>query len=167
MVASGKKLSEGLRTSCSSTITTPAMTRACAFVRDCASPRSTSSLSMRSRFIAGHFTPKRRARRHRYLPARALHHRAGRIADVQLGGAVDAQPHHNSRRINPKERTNLAGDLHGVFRGKPLQRLHKKHSVVEIAFCPLVSMDAFTFKKKLLLHIEADPSLAPHRASFD
>jgi hypothetical protein len=44
--------------------------------------------------------------------------------------------------------------------------LHEKHSVVEIAFCPPVAMYTLTFKKKLLLHIEADPSLAPHRASF-
>jgi len=106
-------------------------------------------------------------RRLRTLAPRALHHRARGIADVQLSGTVDAQPHHNSRRINPKERTNLSGDLHGIARGKPLQRLHKKHPVVEIAFCPSVAVDALTFKEKLLLHIEADPSLAPHRASFD
>jgi hypothetical protein len=86
---------------------------------------------------------------------------------VHLGGTVNAQPHHNSRRINPKERADLSRDPHGIAGGKPLQRLHKKHPVVEIAFCPSVAMYALTFKKKLLLHIEADPSLAPHRASFD
>ena len=86
---------------------------------------------------------------------------------MQLGGAVDAQPHHHSRRIDPKERADLSRDLHGVAGRKPLKRLHKKHSVVEIAFCPKVAVYALTFKKKLLLHIEADPSLAPHRASFD
>ena len=86
---------------------------------------------------------------------------------MQLGGAVDTQPHHNSRSINPKEWADLPSHLHGVAGGKALQRLHKKHSVIEIAFCPSVAVYALTFKEKLLLHIEADPSLAPHRASFD
>src|SRR5260370_12281349 len=145
MLAAGKKLSEGLRTSWSSTRTTPVMTRACVFVRDCASPRSTSSLSMRSRSIARHRirsptvagsprgqpawggrqggldwlraslvtgAPYRSGLR--TLAPRALHHRARGIADMQLSCALDAQPHHDSPRIHPTERTNLSGDLHGV-----------------------------------------------------
>src|ERR1044071_8778264 len=50
--ALGAKLSEGFSTRCSPPSATPAITIACAFVRDGARPRSTSSLSIRSRFIS-------------------------------------------------------------------------------------------------------------------
>src|SRR6266404_6892461 len=60
MLASGANDSEDLLINCSSTRTTPAITSAWALVRESASPWSTSSLSMRSRFINDTLTQSER-----------------------------------------------------------------------------------------------------------
>src|SRR6266436_8489533 len=59
MFASGANDSDDLLINCSSTKTTPAITSACALVRESASPWSTSNLSMRSRFIDDTLTQNR------------------------------------------------------------------------------------------------------------
>ena len=67
------------------------------------------------------------------LTSSALQDGAGSIADMQFGGALLTQPNDDSRSINPIEGAYLLGDLHRVLALQSLQRLHEKHSVVEIS----------------------------------
>src|SRR5258708_31954408 len=60
MFAAGENDSEDLLINCASTRTRPAITSAWALVRESASPWSTSSLSMRSRFINDTLTQSER-----------------------------------------------------------------------------------------------------------
>src|SRR5260370_34608593 len=130
MFASGANDSEDLLINCSSTRTTPAITSAWALVRESASPWSTSSLSMRSRFINDTLTQSERCQQRdrggngfatltspslrpgfRHSASHALQHCAGSVANVQLRRAITAQPDHNSRRVYPEKGGNLSSHL--------------------------------------------------------
>src|SRR5205823_12992660 len=137
-----EKTSDDLRTSCSSTSTAPAITKACALVRESANPRSTRSLSMRSRCMRtsyqkplerthpacgtpasmpaitinceqdAHEPPNRCRSSLCHLPG--VQNRARSVDEAQLGRAFFAQPDHNSRRIRPDKRGDISGTLHSV-----------------------------------------------------
>src|SRR5207237_6099593 len=97
------------------------------------------------------------------LSSRTLQDRARRLANMKLGRAFAAQPNHHSRRVDPIEGGNLAGNLHRRVTLQTLQRLHEKHSVINIAITSLVPVHTLSLKKELLHG--GYPSLAPHRAS--
>ena len=99
------------------------------------------------------------------LTSHALQNRARGFADVQLGRAFPAQPHHHARRVNPIKRCYFAGHFHGGISLQALQCLNKKHSVINFAVASLVPMYTLSLKKELLHG--GYPSLAPHRASVD
>src|SRR5258708_22597840 len=102
MFASGANDSDDLLINCSSTKTTPAITSACALVRESASPWSTSSLSMRSRFIDDTLTQNEQVSEgslvggpslrsgFRHSPSGALKQLAGSVAKLQLRSAITA-----------------------------------------------------------------------------
>src|SRR5256886_7654303 len=125
--ASVGNLTDGLSTSCSSTSTDPAMTMAWALVRESASPRSTRSLSMRSRCMEEIVAQERacqkperkrgpvalvalpEGRASDTLASHTLHDRPRCFTHIEFRRAFPAQPHQHPRRVNPIKRRNLAG----------------------------------------------------------
>ena len=71
------------------------------------------------------------------------------------------KPHNDVRRINPKERADLAGQLHGRINLKLRQGLHVKDAVIEFTLSAIVTMNALSFPKKLLTHRDS-PFPSPH-----
>jgi hypothetical protein len=88
------------------------------------------------------------------------------VDDAQFSRAFFAQPDHDSGRIGPEKWGNFSGNLHGVIALQPLQRLNKKHPVVNFTIRPVAAVDAFTFEKELLLQWRPTfPSRRTARAS--
>jgi hypothetical protein len=88
------------------------------------------------------------------------------IDDAQLSRAFFAEPDYDSGCICPEKRGNFSGNLHGVVALQPLQRLHKKHPIVNFTIRAVVAVDAFAFEKELLLQWRPTfPSRRTARAS--
>jgi hypothetical protein len=86
---------------------------------------------------------------------------------VQARGAFAAQPNQDSRGVNPVKGGYLFRHFHGFRSLQPLQRLHKKHPVVLVPVRSVLSMYAFSFKHKLLLHKEGpSPRAAPRELRY-
>src|ERR1043165_450748 len=158
--------SEGFSTRCSFTSTTPAITIACAFVRDSASPRSTKSLSMRSRFTPKHYFGRRRLVIAESRSAGSPGHGARCVAQVQLAGAIVTEPDENVRRVGPEERTDLPRDLHRVVSAQSLQRTNVEDAVVELAVSAVVTMDTLPLTKHLFGHYRSPAFLVKCRGLF-
>jgi hypothetical protein len=95
-----------------------------------------------------------------------VQHRARAVNEAQLGRAFFAQPDHDSGGICPEKWGNFSGNLHGVIALQPLQRLNKKHPIVNFTIRPVAAVDAFTFEKELLLQWRPTfPSRRTARAS--
>ena len=137
---------EGFSTRCSSASTTPAITIACAFVRDSASPRSTSSLSIRSRFTFQDLQDscKPCLRASRYCPRRLI--------QMQLRRTFITQPHDDLRRIRPEKRSHLRRHLHRIGNTQPLQGLKVKRPIVEITASTFLAVKTLPLTKHLPRH---------------
>jgi hypothetical protein len=85
---------------------------------------------------------------------------------MQVSSAIPAQPDHDSRRVYPVKGGHFSSHLHRLGALQPLQRLDKKHSVVDVSVCSNVSVHAFSLKHKLLLHGGPFPSRRTARASM-
>jgi hypothetical protein len=95
-----------------------------------------------------------------------MQNRARTIDDLQLSRAVFAQPDQHSGCIRPEKRGHLSGDLHRVIALQPLQRLNKKHPVVNFTVRAVIAVDAFAFEKELSLQWRPTfPSRRTARAS--
>ncbi|HXI22411.1 MAG TPA: hypothetical protein VNG71_00945, partial [Pyrinomonadaceae bacterium] len=99
-----------------------------------------------------------------YLPR--LQNRARTVDEAQLGRALFAQPDHYSGRIRPEKRGHFSGSLHRVIALQPLQRLNKKHSVINFTIRAVIAVNAFAFEKELSLQWRPTfPSRRTARAS--
>ena len=95
-----------------------------------------------------------------------LQNRARTVDDAQLSRAFFAQPDQHSGCIRPEKRRHLSGDLHRVIALQPLQRLHKKYSVINFTIRAVIAVDAFAFEKELSLQWRPTfPSRRTARAS--
>jgi hypothetical protein len=85
---------------------------------------------------------------------------------MQFGSAIAAQPNHNPRRVYPKEGGYFCGHLDGFRALQTLQCLYKEHSVVDVSVGSAISMYAFAFKHKLLLHGGPSSRAAPRELRY-
>ncbi len=110
--------------------------------------------------------PPTRCRRSSLSHSSGLQDRPGTIDDAQFGCTFFAQPDYHFGCIRPEKRGNLSGNFHCVVALQPLQRLHKKHPVVNLAIRAVVAVDAFAFEKELSLQWRPTfPSRRTARAS--
>jgi len=95
-----------------------------------------------------------------------VQHRARTVDEAQISRAFFAQPDYDSGCICPEKRGNFSGNLHRVIALQSLQRLHKKHPVVNFAVRAVIAVDAFAFEKELSLQWRPTfPSRRTARAS--
>jgi hypothetical protein len=80
---------------------------------------------------------------------------------VQIRRAIAAQPNHHPRRVYPEKGGHFSGHPHCFSALQTLQCLYKKHPVVDVSVGSTISMYAFSFKHKLLLHGGPSPRAAP------
>jgi hypothetical protein len=85
---------------------------------------------------------------------------------LQLRSAITAQPDYDSRRVYPEKGGHLSGHLYRFSTLQTLQRLYKEYPVVDVSVGSTISMYAFSFKHKLLLHGGPSSRAAPRELRY-
>src|SRR5688572_15284475 len=138
------------------------MTIACAFVRDSASPRSTRSLSMRSRFTSQTLLwSAANCHTRSGLAARGTRDGARCVGQTKFRCAVVTKPDENVWRVRPEKRSDSSGYLHGIVHAESLQSLEVKCAIVKLAFGSFLAVYTLPLPKHLSRHDES-PHFPPH-----